>query len=225
MIEFQNVSKHYRDGREALNNISLSIQPGELVLLAGPSGAGKSTLLKLISLMERPTTGTVIVNGHNLGKMRRSRIPGYRRELGMIFQDFKLLPGRNVFDNVALPLVVAGYTQSEIAPRVHAALEKVGLSGKDKMLPLALSGGEQQRIDIARAIVHRPALLLADEPTGNLDPALALDIMRLLADLNRAGTTLVIATHSIDLIKRLGGRVLILRDGALTQPAATGEEA
>lgn len=225
MIEFQNVSKRYRDGREALNNINLGIQPGELVFLAGPSGAGKSTLLKLISLMERPSTGTVTVNGHNLGKMRRGRIPHYRRELGMIFQDFKLLPERNVFDNVALPLVVAGYTQNEITPRVHAALEKVGLSGKDKLLPLALSGGEQQRIDIARAIVHRPALLLADEPTGNLDPALALDIMRLLADLHHTGTTLVIATHNIDLIKRLGGRVLILRDGALTQPAATGEEA
>lgn len=224
MITFDNVSKRYPDGREALHNISIDIHQGEQIFLTGPSGSGKSTLLKLIALMERPSAGSITVNGHLLNKMRSGHIPKFRRELGMIFQDFKLLPRQTVFDNVALPLVIAGYTRSEIAPRVTAALEKVGLLGKEQLMPLSLSGGEQQRVDIARAIVHRPALLLADEPTGNLDPALSLDIMTLLSDLNRAGTTLVIASHNLELITHLGGRVLALRDGTLYAPM-TGDHA
>lgn len=223
MISFENVTKRYPDGREGLHELSFTIQPGEMIFLTGPSGAGKSTLLKLIALMERPSAGNVVVNDQRLNTLRQRQLPAYRRQLGMIFQDFKLLPSRNVFDNVALPLVIAGYTRAEIAPRVASALEKVGLLGKEKAMPAALSGGEQQRVDIARAIVHRPSLLLADEPTGNLDPALSLDIMTLLANLNRAGTTVVVASHNLELITHLGGRVMALRDGTLHHTQSGGQ--
>lgn len=215
MIRFANVSKRYPGGYEALSDVSLHVAPGEMAFLTGHSGAGKSTLLKLIALIERPTNGQVIINGQNFAKVGRRRIPYVRRDIGIIFQDHRLLFDRTVFDNVALPLIIAGHGHQEIGRRVRAALDKVGLLSKEKMYPITLSGGEQQRVGIARAVVNKPPLLLADEPTGNLDPELSREIMGLFEEFNRVGVSVLIASHDLELIRRLGHRVLRLDHGRM----------
>lgn len=215
MISFEKVSKRYADGFDALNEVSFHIKQGEMAFLTGHSGAGKSTLLKLIMLMERASRGSVAVSGRSLGDIKRRKIPYYRRNIGLVFQDHQLLFDRSVFDNVALPLVISGAQPKEIGRRVRAALDKVGLLSKEKLLPLALSGGEQQRVGIARAVVNRPALLLADEPTGNLDPELSAEIMRLFEQFNQVGVTVMIATHDLSLIARMQHRILTLQQGRL----------
>ena len=215
MIRFENVTKRYPNGRAGLNNVSLRIDPGELVFLTGHSGAGKTTLLKLLALIERPTRGQVLVEGRNIGRYPDRRIPGYRRQIGMVFQDHKLLDDRSAFDNVALPLIIAGLHRREIPKRVRAALDQVGLLDKEKQTPETLSTGEQQRIGIARAVVMRPKILIADEPTGNLDPELSLDIMTLFRRFNEIGVTMLIATHDITLLEQIGGRKIILSEGVV----------
>ena len=221
MIRFDQVSKRYPGGHEALASLSFSINRGEMVFLTGHSGAGKSTLLKLIPLLERPSSGQVRVAGINLSQLGSRRIPCLRRRIGIIFQDHRLLLDRTVFDNVALPLVIGGLAHREVGKRVRAALDKVGLLGKERVYPVMLSGGEQQRVGIARAVVTRPPILLADEPTGNLDPALSEEIMHLFEEFNRVGMTTLIATHDLALIERMRQRNLVLEDGRLTadQPA------
>jgi len=216
MIRFDNVSKRYSGGYEALSRLSFELEPAEMVFLTGHSGAGKSTLLKLIMLMERATQGQVVVNGQNLNRMRNGQIPFLRRQVGVVFQNHQLLFDRTVFENVALPLQIAGYQPRELARRVRAALDKVGLLDKEKQNPIVLSGGEQQRVGIARAVVNKPVLLLADEPTGNLDPALSAEIMNLFKQFNDVGVTVLVASHDIALIRRLQRRVLTLSQGQLT---------
>ena len=213
MIRFDHVAKRYPTGHEGLSGVDLYLQAGEMVFLTGHSGAGKSTLLKLIGLLERATRGQVWVNERNLNKLRARDIPYHRREVGMIFQDHRLLHDRTVFDNIALPLVVAGMGHAEVRRRVRAAMDKVGLLKKEKVFPITLSGGEQQRVGIARALVSKPPVLLADEPTGNLDPDLSREIMELFLQFNQVGVTLLIATHDVDLVNRLGKRIINLRDG------------
>ena len=215
MIDFEQVSKRYEDGYEALSELSFHVAQGEMAVLTGHSGAGKSTLLKLIMLMERSSRGKVTVSGRDLADIKRRKIPYYRRNIGLVFQDHQLLFDRNVFDNVALPLIISGAQPREIGRRVRAALDKVGLLSKEKLLPLALSGGEQQRIGIARAVVNKPALLLADEPTGNLDPELSAEIMTLFEQFNQVGVTVMIATHDLSLIARMKHRILMLQQGRL----------
>lgn len=215
MIQFSNVSKRYPSGHDALKNVSFSLAREEMAFLTGHSGAGKSTLLRLITLIERPTRGQAIVNNKNLARVRRRRIPYFRRDIGIVFQDYKLLYDRTAFDNVALPLVVAGLHHKEIGRRVRAALDKVGLLEKERAYPITLSGGEQQRIGIARAVVNKPPLLLADEPTGNLDEVLSDDIMDLFREFNQVGVTVLIATHDQRHIRRLQKRVLELRQGQM----------
>lgn len=215
MINFEQVTKRYEDGYEALSELSFHVSQGEMAFLTGHSGAGKSTLLKLIMLMERSTRGKVVVSGRDLSEIKRRKIPYYRRNIGLVFQDHQLLFDRSVFDNVALPLIISGAQPREIGRRVRAALDKVGLLSKEKLLPLALSGGEQQRIGIARAVVNKPALLLADEPTGNLDPDLSAEIMRLFEQFNQVGVTVMIATHDLSLIARMKHRILTLEQGRL----------
>ncbi|WP_404401125.1 cell division ATP-binding protein FtsE [Idiomarina seosinensis] len=215
MIRFEQVSKTYPGGHQALSQVDFHIQPGEMAFLTGHSGAGKSTLLKLISIMERPTAGRVMINGHDLRKMKPSDVPFVRRDIGMIFQDHRLLMDKSVFDNVALPLVIEGYSVQEARKRVLAALQKVGLADKYRHYPQMLSGGEQQRVGIARAIVNKPPLLLADEPTGNLDPKLSMEIIRLFEEFNKVGVAVLIATHDLGLIARLKYRTLTLKDGRL----------
>jgi len=215
MIRFENVTKRYEGGHEALREISLRIGKGELIFLTGHSGAGKTTLLKLIALIERPTRGQILVGGRNIGRLADRYIPRHRRQIGMVFQDHKLLEDRTVFENLALPLVIAGLGNREIQRRVHAALDQVGLLPKEKSTPRALSTGEQQRVGIARAVVTRPKLLIADEPTGNLDPELALEIMQLFRRLNEVGVTMLIATHNLELAERIGGRRIMLTQGRM----------
>lgn len=215
MITFDRVSKRYAEGHEALSEVSVDIRQDELVFLTGHSGAGKSTLLRLIMLIERPSRGQVIVDGQNLARVSARGIPGHRRNIGVVFQNHQLLYDRSVYHNVALPLVIAGYEQREVGRRVRAALDKVGLLAKERALPITLSGGEQQRVGIARAVVARPRILLADEPTGNLDPALSAEIMQLFEAFNQVGVTVLIASHDLALISRLRHRILTLRDGRL----------
>jgi cell division transport system ATP-binding protein len=215
MIRFDNVSKRYATGHEGLSNTSFAIEEGQMAFLTGHSGAGKSTLLRLIGCLERPTRGQVWVNDRNLNKLSNSQIPYHRRDVGMIFQDHRLLHDRTVFDNVALPLVVAGASPNEIKRRVNAALDKVGLLHKERSIPLTLSGGEQQRVGIARAVVSKPKVLLADEPTGNLDPELSKEIMELFMEFNRVGVTLLIATHDIALILSMSQRIIKLDKGRI----------
>ncbi len=215
MIRIEEVTKRYPGGHDALSGLSLRVDKGEMVFVTGHSGAGKSTLLKLIGLIERPTGGQVIVDGQNTRRITRRRIPAYRRQIGMVFQDHKLLTDRPVFDNVALPLVIAGIGHREAARKVRAALDQVSLLNKEKQYPETLSSGEQQRVGIARAIVSRPKLLIADEPTGNLDPDLSLEVMRIFRRFNEVGVTLLIASHDIALIDQLGCRRIALADGSL----------
>jgi cell division transport system ATP-binding protein len=215
VIEFDRVSKRYDSGRDALRELSLFVEPEELVFLTGHSGAGKSTLLKLIMIMERQTRGRVIVNGKDLQSIKGGGIAKHRQDIGVVFQDHQLLYDRSVYDNVALPLLISGFEHRDIGRRVRAALDKVGLLDKEKSNPEALSGGEQQRVGIARAVASRPKILLADEPTGNLDPALSAEIMALFRAFSRAGVTVLIATHDLALISRMQHRILTLKDGAL----------
>ncbi|WLD58269.1 cell division ATP-binding protein FtsE [Salinispirillum sp. LH 10-3-1] len=220
MILLDQVTKRYDGGHEALRNVNLHIEKGEMVFITGHSGAGKSTLLRLITRIDIATTGQVRVNGQMLNRMRKGQIPFYRREIGMVFQNHQLLMDRTVFENVALPLRVAGCTTQDIQRRVRAALDKVGLLKREKYYPMMLSGGEQQRVGIARAVVNKPTILLADEPTGNLDPVLSRDVMNLFAEFNRVGTTVVIASHDLGLIARMPYRVITLRDGQLVKSSA-----
>lgn len=216
MIRFTHTSKRYPSGFDALQNVSFHMPPGQMAFLTGHSGAGKSSLLKLIALLERSTRGQVLINGQNLAKISRRRIPYFRRNIGIIFQDHQLLFDRTVYDNVALPLIIAGYPRQETGKRVRAALDKVGLLGKERKYPITLSGGEQQRVGIARAVVNKPPLLLADEPTGNLDRKTGETILNLLDRLtHQAGKNLIMVTHSLssaqsaDLVYRLEGGQLV----------------
>ncbi|MDO8813492.1 MAG: cell division ATP-binding protein FtsE [Gallionella sp.] len=215
MIRFNQVCKRYTGGYEALKNVSFDIAEGEMVFLTGHSGAGKSTLLKLIAAIERPNSGSVLVNNQNVGVLKGGALPYLRRNLGIIFQDHKLLFDRSVFDNVLLPLQICGFDHRESAKRVRAALDKVGLIKREKANPIALSGGEQQRLCIARAIVNRPAILLADEPTGNLDAAYAQEIMAIFKSFHQVGVTLLISTHDEIVLQDAGVRVLALKYGEL----------
>ena len=218
MIQFDRVSKRYPNGKDALSKVSFTLPAGQLTFLTGHSGAGKSTLLKLIMMLERPTQGQVFIEGQNLNGFGNRHIPLLRRKIGMVHQNHQLLFDRTVFDNVALPLIIAGYARSDIGKRVRAALDKVGLLGMEKKAPIQLSGGEQQRVGIARALVMRPRLILADEPTGNLDPELSADIMALFSRFNELGVSLMIATHDIALIQRMGKRQIVLSQGQLDTP-------
>jgi cell division transport system ATP-binding protein len=215
MIRFEHVSKRYEEGTYALRDVSFELAAGEMVFLTGHSGAGKSTLLRLVLMIEQATRGVVDVNGTNLGSLSMRAAPQVRQSIGMIFQDHKLLRNKSVFDNVALPLLIAGLRYAEIRKRVRAALDKVGLLHREKAWPMTLSGGEQQRVGIARAIVSMPPILLADEPTGNLDPDLSADLFELFRQLNQQGVTVLIASHDLSLIRRMGKRVLILSKGSL----------
>jgi cell division transport system ATP-binding protein len=219
MISLSHVSKRYPGGREALHDVGFTIDSGELAFITGHSGAGKTTLLKLLVAIERPTAGTIIVNGQNVGTLKARAVPFLRRKIGQIFQDHKLLFDRTAFNNVALPLDIAGYGAKDAARRVRAALDKVGLLKYEKALPITLSGGEQQRLCIARAIVHRPAILLADEPTGNLDADYATEIGELFRSFNQVGVTVIVATHDQALLARLAPRVIALRNGTLAEAA------
>ncbi|HEV2230246.1 MAG TPA: cell division ATP-binding protein FtsE [Steroidobacteraceae bacterium] len=213
MIVFERVTKRYPNGRVALDNVSFSIHNGEMVFLTGRSGAGKSTVLKLIALLERPTRGAVVVNGKNTRALKPRHIAAFRRRIGVVFQDHKLLADRPVFDNVALPLAVAGAPLKEIDKRVRAALDQVGLLGRERSLPIELSVGEQQRVGIARAVVSKPPLLIADEPTGNLDPDLSLEVMRLFRRFQDVGVTVVVASHDLHLVREFAQRVITLEAG------------
>ena len=213
-VRFDNVSKSYGT-HSALNNLSFELNQGEISFLTGHSGAGKSTLLKLIMCMEKPTSGQVIMDGLNLDRLSKGQIPFHRRRIGVVFQNHQLLFDRSIFENVALPLRISGYTSRDLERRVRAALDKVGLLSKEKLNPIELSGGEQQRVGIARAVVNKPSLILADEPTGNLDPKLSGEIMRLFEQFNDVGVSVLIASHDLPLINRLPHRVIALGQGRL----------
>lgn len=215
MIKFDNVFKRYAETGDVLKHVSFELRQGEIAFLTGHSGAGKSTVLKLIGLMERATRGDIVLDGQMLSTVKERHVPFVRRKLGFIYQDYKLLPDRTVFDNVALPLVIAGYGHHEVSRRVRAALDKVGLLGKEKKYPVGLSGGEQQRVGIARAVVNKPPMIIADEPTGNLDPELSAEIMALFEQFQNVGVTILIASHDITLIERMNHRVLRLNHGEL----------
>ncbi len=217
MLKFEQVTKRYPETGDVLRNVSFHLKPGEITFLTGHSGAGKSTILKLIALMERCTRGEIVLDGQKLSAVNERQVPYIRRKMGFIFQDYKLLQSRTVFDNVALPLVIEGYGHHEISRRVRAALDKVGLLGKEKKFPLGLSGGEQQRVGIARAVVNKPPLIIADEPTGNLDPELSAEIMLLFEQFQNVGVTTLIASHDISLIERMRHRVLRLDHGQLVE--------
>jgi cell division transport system ATP-binding protein len=213
MIQFRNVTKRFNTGQEALSEINLEFDSAEMAFVTGRSGAGKSTLFKLIPLIARPTRGQILIDNRNITNLSRRRIPWLRRQIGVIFQDHQLLHDRTVFDNVALPLVIAGFRHRDIRRRTRAALDKVGLLSKEKAFPITLSGGEQQRVGIARAVVNRPSILLADEPTGNLDPDLSIEIMNLLHLFHQVGVTVLIASHDVELINRYRKRIICLDKG------------
>lgn len=224
MIQLQQVSKRYAGGQDALRDVTMHVDAGEMVFLTGHSGAGKSTLLRLLTLIERCSRGAISVGGQHLNRVRGPAIARYRRNLGMVFQDHRLLMDRPAFDNVALPLIIAGYARQEVARRTRAALDRVGLLAKERMLPQMLSSGEQQRVGIARAVVHKPAVLLADEPTGNLDPDLSLETMRLFERFNQVGVTVVIASHDLGLIRQLSHRVVRLDQGVIATDTGAGTQ-
>jgi cell division transport system ATP-binding protein len=215
LVSFSAVAKRYPGGQEALKSVSFAVDSGELAFVTGRSGAGKSTLLKLIAAIERPSAGTVIVNGQNVGALKRAAIPYLRRNVGLVFQDQKLLYDRSVYDNVLLPLAFSGHPPKEAARRARAALDKVGLHGREQANPIELSGGEQQRVAIARAVVNRPALLIADEPTANLDADSARLILDVFVGFNQVGVTVLVATHDQGLVARYGSRVLRLEEGRI----------
>jgi cell division transport system ATP-binding protein len=222
MIRFDRVWKRYPNGHDAVRDLSFEIERGEMAFLTGHSGAGKSTLLKLIALIERPSRGTVIVNGHNTAQLARSKVPAFRRQIGVVFQDHKLLMDRPVYDNVALPLVIAGVNEKEVGKRVRASLDQVGLLGRERNRPIELSTGEQQRVGIARAVVSRPPLLIADEPTGNLDPDLAVEIMDSFKRFNESGVTVLVASHDLHLIERFGVRRIVVENGRVSSGGESG---
>jgi len=215
MIRFEQVSKRYSNGHDALKQVDFHLQSGEMSFLTGHSGAGKSTLLKLIMLIEKASQGQVVFNQQNLANFNRRNVALYRRRIGMVYQNHQLLFDRTVYDNVALPLIIAGYNERDMGRRVRAALDKVGLLSKEKLNPVSLSGGEQQRVGIARAVVNKPALLLADEPTGNLDPGLSAEIMDIFEQFSQVGVAVMIATHDLALISRYEHRLLVLENGQL----------
>ena len=222
MIRFEHVAKRYPGGVQALSDVNFELRRGEMAFLTGHSGAGKSTLLRLIAVLERPSRGQVLFDGKNIGRVSNRQIPGLRRKVGVIFQDHKLLTDRKVLDNVALPLLISGFSWSEIRRRVRAALDLVGLLDKENTHIPALSGGEQQRVGIARAMIGKPPVLLADEPTGNLDPKLSAELMQLFCTLNELGTTVLIATHDLQLVQRLSRRTLVLESGSMVDDRAGG---
>lgn len=223
MIEFKNVTKVYNNNVLALSNLNIEINKGEFVFLVGPSGAGKSTFIKMLLKEVDPTAGSVIVTGTDLTKLSHRQIPYYRRKIGVVFQDFRLIPTLNVYENVAFALRVIGASEREIHKKVPMVLSMVGLSKKHKSFPHELSGGEQQRISIARAIVNSPALLIADEPTGNLDPDTSLEIMDIISDINRAGTTVVMATHAKDIVDSMKKRVIAIEKGTVARDEERGK--
>lgn len=223
VLRFDNVSKQYPGGRVALEDVSFAMSPGEMLFITGHSGAGKSTLLKLVQLAERPSRGIVLFGERNLLKVRGRKVPLHRRSIGVVYQDHRLLADRTVGENVALPLVLRGMGRAEAGKRVRAALDRLGLGDRDKALPTQLSAGEQQRVGIARAIVAEPALLIADEPTGNLDPTLSAEIMALFASLPERGTAVMVASHDLHLVKRMKKRVLVLDHGHLVDDIAPEE--
>lgn len=220
MIEFINVSKTFPEGNHAVENIDLKIEDGEFVFIVGPSGAGKSTMLKLIMREEVPSSGTVKVNGRDLVKMKRSQVPFLRRTMGIVFQDFRLIDKMTVFENVAFAMRVTGAKQNEIKERVPYVLKLVGLEGMDSRHPSELSGGEQQRVSLARALVNKPSIIIADEPTGNVDPKRSYEIMNLLKEVNKMGTTVLVVTHEHNLVTQLNGRVVVLSDGKIIKDTA-----
>ena len=222
MIEFVKVSKTYRTGTHALHNFSLNIDRGEFVFVVGPSGAGKSTFIKLMMREEKPTDGEIYVNGQNLVKMRRRKVPYFRRTLGVVFQDFRLIPYMNVYDNVAFAMRVTNVRRREIRERVPYILKLVGLEGKSKSLPEHLSGGEQQRVALARALVNNPPLIIADEPTGNIDPELSFEIVDLLSEINKCGTTIVMVTHEHNLVSEFNHRVIMIEEGSVVSDNRNG---
>lgn len=215
MIEFVNVSKTYKGGTRALNDFNVHIDKGEFVFVVGPSGAGKSTFIKLLMHEEKPSSGEIFVNGQNLVKMRRRKVPYFRRTMGVVFQDFRLIPNMNVYNNVAFALRVTNVSTKEIRSRVPYILGLVGLSGKAKSLPDHLSGGEQQRVALARALVNNPSLIVADEPTGNIDPDLSFEIVDLLSEINKCGTTVVMVTHEHSLVSEFNHRVITIDEGTV----------
>jgi cell division transport system ATP-binding protein len=221
MIRFQSVSKTYPGGFHALRNVSFELKAGEMAFLTGHSGAGKSTLLKLISMIEKPSVGSIKVNDKELSQIKYQQVPYVRRKIGMIFQNHNLLMDRTVLDNIALPLIIEGYGQKEILKRAQAALEKVHLGDKMRCYPFMLSGGEQQRVGIARAIINKPPILLADEPTGNLDPKLSMEIIKLFEEFNAVGVAVLIATHDLGLIARMKYRTLTLNKGTMINDGLT----
>ena len=222
MIEFKNISKLYNNNVKALSDVSINIESGEFVFLVGPSGAGKSTFIKMILKEVEPTSGKVVVNNTDLSKLARNDVPYFRRKIGMVFQDFRLIPNLNVYENVAFAMKVVEATPKEIRRRVPMVLSLVGLSHKYKMFPNELSGGEQQRVSLARAIVNNPSLLIADEPTGNLDPETAKEIMDLLDDINKAGTTILMATHAKDIVDTMKKRVIAIEGGDIARAEQRG---
>ncbi|HEX7034596.1 MAG TPA: cell division ATP-binding protein FtsE [Pseudomonadales bacterium] len=214
-VELHQVSRRFDSGQEALKDLTVSFEPGSMTFLTGHSGAGKSTFLRLLLCLDRPTRGSILVNGVNVTRLSPRRLAHYRRHLGVVFQDHHLLPQRSIYDNVALPLRVAGFRERDVARRVRAALSRVGLLEKEALFPRHLSTGEQQRVGIARAVVTRPKILLADEPTGNLDPELSRDIMQLFRQFHQVGTTVIVASHDRDLIESMGMRIIELSEGSL----------
>ena len=223
MIEFENVVKSYSQGNQALRGVSMQIQDGEFAFLVGPSGSGKSTIIKLITGELRPTSGSVHVNGYSLERIHKREIPYLRRTVGVVFQDFRLIENKTVYDNLAFAMRVIGAQTSEIKERVPYVLNLVGLENKSRRLPGELSGGEQQRLAIARALVNNPSTIIADEPTGNLDPARSFEIMSLLQEINRLGTTMLVVTHQMDLVERFTNRVIVIDDGLVVSDGMDGK--